>query len=370
MSNLSLVAFFNCLACLGWSSVNVIVGSQLLHAVNSDVPGWAGILVIAGGTFLITLFGYKVVHFYEMVSWIPCFIIFLVTLGEFAHSGDFVNIPMGRGEGEAASILSFSASIFGFATGWASYAADYTCYQPVNTSRTRIFCWVFAGLFFPLCFTEMLGVAIATAIPSNPAFAQAYETDHIGGLLHEVLVPPLGGFGKFCVVVLALSIVGNNCPNIYSLTFSLQIMTHYAQLIPRFIWTFVGTAVYIAIAIPGYSHFESVLENFMLIIGYWLAIYEGISLPEHFVFKRGFSGYAVEHFDQPKHLPPGIAALGAFLFGVLGAAMGMAQVWYIGPIGKLIGVGYGGDIGFELAFAFAAVTYIPFRYFELKYFGR
>jgi NCS1 nucleoside transporter family len=364
------IAVFNCLACLGWSSVNVIVGAQLIHAVNPKVPGWAGIIIIAACTFLITLFGYRVVHFYEMVSWVPCFIIFLIVVGEFARSGDFVNIPMGSGEGEAGSILSFAASVFGFATGWTSYASDYTCYQPVNTSRTKIFIYVFAGLIFPLCFTEMLGVAVATAITNNPAYADAYSTNAVGGLLHQVLVPPLGGFGKFCVVILALSIVGNNCPNIYSLTFSLQILTHYAQMIPRFLWTLIGTVIYCAIAIPGYSHFESVLENFMLVIGYWLAIYEAISLPEHFIFKKGMRGYQPEHYDQPKYLPPGIAALGAFCFGVFGATMGMAQVWYIGPIGKLIGVGYGGDIGFELAFAFASVTYVPFRYAERKYFQR
>ena len=171
-----------------------------------------------------------------MVSWVPCFIIFLIVLGEFARRGDFVNIPMGSGEGEAGSVLSFAASVFGFATGWTSYASDYTCYQPVNTSRTKVFFYVFIGLLFPLCFTEMLGVAIATAITNNQAYADAYASDAVGGLLHEVLVPPLGGFGKFCVVILALSIVGNNCPNIYSLTFSLQILTHYAQMIPRFLW--------------------------------------------------------------------------------------------------------------------------------------
>jgi purine-cytosine permease-like protein len=181
----------------------------------------------------------------------------------------------------------------------------------------------------------VLGVAVATATNSNPAYAEAYANDHVGGLLAEVLFPKDGGhgvgtFGKFCVIILALSIIGNNCPNIYSLTFSLQIMTHHAQRIPRFLWTFVGTCIYIAIAIPGYSHFESVLENFMLVIGYWLAIYEAIAIPEHFIFRKGFGGYAMEHYDQPHCLPPSIAALGAFLFGVLGAAMGMAQYWYIG----------------------------------------
>lgn len=350
--------------------MNVIVGAQLLHAVNPSVPGYAGIIVIAACTFIITLFGYKVVHMYEMISWVPCFIIFLIVLGEFAHHGSFENLPMGHGEGEAGSILSFAASVFGFATGWSSYASDYTCYQPVNTSRLKVFVYVFIGLLFPLCFTEMLGLAVATATVNDPAFAEAYANDAVGGLLHQVLVPPLGGFGKFCLVILALSIVGNNCPNIYSLTFSLQILTRYAQKVPRFLWTLVGTIVYCAIAIPGYSHFESILENFMLIIGYWLAIYEGISLPEHFFFKRGFAGYTPEFYDQPKRLPPSFAALCAFAFGIVGAVLGLAQVWYLGPIGRLIGTGYGGDIGFELAFGFAAVSYVCFRSIEIRRFHR
>ena len=118
------IAFFNVLACVGWSSVNTIVGAQLLNTVNSNVPGFAGIIIIAACTFLVTVFGYKVVHLYEGWSWIPMFIIFLIVLGEFAHSGAFYNIPMGVGSSEIGSILSFAATIFGYATGWTSYAAD------------------------------------------------------------------------------------------------------------------------------------------------------------------------------------------------------------------------------------------------------
>src|ERR1700759_2677621 len=40
-----LIAVFNVLACIGWSAVNSIVGAQLINTVNSDVPGWAGILI-------------------------------------------------------------------------------------------------------------------------------------------------------------------------------------------------------------------------------------------------------------------------------------------------------------------------------------
>jgi len=268
----------NILACVGWSAVNVIVGAQLFNAVNSNMPGWAGIILIAAVTFLVTCFGYKIVHTYERYSWIPCLIIFLIVLGQFAHSGAFVNIPMGVGKSEAGAALSFAASVFGFATGWTSYAADYTVYQPVGRSRKSVFLWTFAGLIFPLLFTEMLGAAVATAMSANDGknvYMDGYSSSHIGGLLAAVLVQAFGRFGQFCLVVLALSIIANNCPNIYSVSLSLQLLARETQKVPRFIWTFIGTLVYCAIAIPGYGHFESVLENFMLLIAYWLAIYEG-----------------------------------------------------------------------------------------------
>jgi NCS1 nucleoside transporter family len=373
VSNASEVAVFNILACIGWSSVNVIVGAQLFNAVNSNMPGWAGILVIAVSTFLITLFGYKIVHTYERYSWIPCLIIFLIVLGEFAHSGHFENIPMGVGKSEAGACLSFAASVYGFATGWTSYAADYTVYQPVGRSRKSVFLWTFAGLSLPLLFTQMLGAAVATAMAANDGdnvYMDGYGSSGIGGLLAAVIVPPLGKFGQFCLVILALSIVANNCPNIYSVSLSLQLLARVSQRVPRFIWTFIGTVVYVAIAIPGYSHFESVLENFMLVIGYWLAIYEGISLSEHIVFKRGFSGYNPQDYLDASKLPPGFAAILAFCFGVMGAVLGMAQVWFTGPIGKLCGAKFGGDVGFELAFSFSAVSFCILRYFEKAHFGR
>jgi hypothetical protein len=45
----------------------------------------------------------------------------------------------------------------------------------------------------------------------------------------------------------------------------------------------------------------------------------------------------------------------------------MAQVWFMGPVAKAIG---GGDVGFELAFAFSSLSYLPMRFFEKKHFGR
>lgn len=390
------MAAFNVLACCGWSAINVILGAQLLVAVNSKIPGYGGILVIAAGTSIISVFGYKIVHMYANWCWIPVFIVFLIVIGEFAHSGAFDKIPMRSGRAEAVSVLGFMASVFGFATGWTSLAADYAVYQPSNVSRVKVFAWTYAGLLFPLLFCQILGLSIATAIvrPSTDTFtnlySKAYTDSGVGGLLGAVLLPPLGRFGQFCLVIVALSTIANNAANMYSLTFSLQVMGRWTQAVPRFIWSFLGTVVYCAIAIPGYSKFELILQDLMLLIvrpppfpqpsppqtnipkGYWLSIYEAISLTEHFIFSRRRSPrYDISIYTSPSQLPPSIAAIAAACIGAAGAVLGMAQAWLTGPIGKRIGVnGQGGDVGFPLAFAFAASTYLGFRAVEVRVFGR
>lgn len=346
------------------------MGAQLLNAVNSDVPGFAGILIITFCTLFITFAGYKVVHIYEKWSWIPTCIVFIIVLGTFAHSGAFINIPMKTGTSEISACLSFGSTVYGFATGWTSYAADYTVYQPSDRSRLKVFFATWIGLIIPLLFTEFLGIAVMTATTFNDnhnKYAAGYAVSGNGGLIAAVL-EPLGGFGKFCLVILALSIIANNCPNIYSVSLTLQVLSRYTQRVPRFIWTFLASCVSLAIAIPGYSHFETVLENFMNLIAYWLAIYSGIAVLDHFVFKRGFGGYRAENYDKPELLPVGIAASIAFCCGVAGVVVGMSQSWWTGPIAKL--AGGGGDIGFELGFGFSSFSYCVLRPIELRYMGR
>jgi len=83
------------------------------------------------------------------------------------------------------------------------------------------------------------------------------------------------------------------------------------------------------------------------------------------------SGYRPEFYDHPKSLPPGIAAVLAFCCGIVGMVTGMSQVWYVGPIALHAGEApYGGDVGFELGFVFAAVGYFILRKIELRIFHR
>src|SRR2546430_11198287 len=76
-----IMAFFNVAACIGWSVVNVIIGGQLVAALSGGkVPSWAGILILAILTTVVSIYGYRYVHRYERYAWIPMAVIFAIML--------------------------------------------------------------------------------------------------------------------------------------------------------------------------------------------------------------------------------------------------------------------------------------------------
>ncbi|KAF7354538.1 Cytosine-purine permease [Mycena sanguinolenta] len=365
-----------------YSAINTIAGAQTLRVVANDtISDAAGVVIVAIITLALGMLGYKYVHIYEKWSWIPTAITFFVVLGCAAKN--LVNVPMGTGRAEASNVLSFMGVIFGFTIGWVSLASDYNVYQPASTPARTTFWWTYAGLIIPLVLVEWLGAAVMAAAfaevnalyddngVATGAWAVAYNTDELGGLLGAVL-HKVGGFGKFCMVLLVLSVVANNIINVYSMGLSISVVHVWLAKVPRLLWPIVITAIYIPIAIAGAHSFSTSLEDFMNVLGYWLSIFVVVVLLEHFIFRKGdWARYnAAETWNRSDRTPVGVAALVAFLFGALGTAMGMAQVWYIGKIGALVGGSanpFGGDIGFELAGTFAGIVYVPARYLELKY---
>lgn len=364
-------AIFNIIACVGWTTVNTIVAAQLLHTVNhGQLPSWAGILIIIVLSFLVTIFGYKIVHAFEKWSWVPNTIIFLITAIQMGRSHTFTYGHMSTGRLEAGQVLSFGATVYGFATGWTSYASDYTVYMPKDIPRRKVFLVVLGGINFPLMLAMILGAACATGTTTSEHFRTNYAETGIGGLFNAILVDDsLHGFGQFCMVVLSISTVSNNVPNLYTLGFSAQTLWSKFQKIPRIVWSTIASGAALGIAIPAYLYFDQVMENFMNIIGYWLAIYTAIGISEHLIYQGSFKAYDFEAYDDPSRLPVGITALFAFACGIAGAVVGMSQTWWVGPIAKLVSPGFG-DVGFELAFGFSFVAYNLTRPFEKKYFKR
>ena len=355
----AIMAVFNVAACLGWSAVNVIIGGQLVAAVTHNaIPRWLGILIIAALTTLVSIYGYRYVHRYERYAWMPMAVLFLIIAIVAGPQVHIVPTPAFDAT-EIASLVSFGGAIYGFATGWSSYAADYNVNQPEDTPPIRVFSMTYLGVFTACVLLETLGMALTT-IPSLHGKS--------GGELLAGAVTPLGGFGTLIVGLLALSVVANNIPNDYSLALSTQVISRSFQRVPRWAWTLAGSIIYVAISLPAASNFNLTLEGFLLIIAYWLGPWSAVLLLEHFLYRRGV--YDADDWNTPSRLPLGLAAIAAMVAGLVGVYLGAAQVYYVGPVAGLINKPYGMDVGFELGIVLAAIAYVILRPVELRRTGR
>ena len=356
-SGAKVMALFNVAACIGWSCVNAIVGGQLVGALSGGaIPPQVGILIITILTTIFSIYGYKYIHRYERYAWIPMAAIFLILLAVSGPKIAFVPTPAFTIV-EIASFVSFGGAVFGFAIGWSSYAADYNVNQPENTRASNVFLLTFLGVAIPCIVLEIFGLALTFAYKNLG-----------GGDLLAASAKPLGSFGTFLLLLLALSVVANNIPNDYSLGLSMQVVGKAFQRINRAVWALIGSVIYVLIAVAASSDFNVTLSNFLLLIAYWLGPWSIILILEHFVFRRG--RYNVEDWNTPRKLPIGWAAIISALIGLVGVLLGAAQVYYVGPIANLFNPPYGMDIGFELGLIFAGISYLFLRGIELNKTGR
>ncbi|CCC70396.1 hypothetical protein NCAS_0E03260 [Naumovozyma castellii] len=367
-------SFINCIACVGWCVLNSICSAQLLNMVNLHghrCPFWAGIMVVVLGTILVTFFGIKVITAFERWSWVPNLAVFLVIIARLHKSGQFSGGKWTSGPTTAGNVLSLGCVAYGYAGAWATYSADYTVYMPRNTNKVKLFFGLCVALTVPLCFTMILGAAVGMGGVNNATWAKYYSSNGIGGLTYEVLVPnSVHGFGEFCCVLLALSTIANNTPNMYTLGFSFQAIWEPLARVPRAFCTLFGNAAVFVVGCCACYYFDSFMEKFMDTLAYYGAIYISLGMAEHLIFRKcSFKAYDVKDWKTFSKLPIGIAGGVGFFVAAFGVALGMCQSYWVGEIGRRIGKD-GGDVGFEMGAAWGFIAYVLVRPLELKYFGR
>lgn len=222
------------------------------------------------------------------------------------------------------------------------------------------------GLTLSFSFVTLLGVGLASGITTTPAWSTAYDTS--SGALILAGYGGLGGFGKFCGVIVALGVIANNIPGTYSAALGIQVLGRYGKTIPRYVLVCVVVAIYFICAIAGRNNLFDIFENFLALMGYWVMIFISIVLEEHLIFRRGV-GFDWTAWEDKKRLPVGFAALITFFVGWAGAIVGMRQEWYVGPLAETVG-DTGSDLGIWVGCGFALIIFPPLRYLELNKFGR
>ncbi|KAI3339812.1 permease for cytosine/purines, uracil, thiamine, allantoin-domain-containing protein [Ustulina deusta] len=364
-----IIAALNATVQIGWAAVGCITGGLALTAVaDGHLSLVVGIVILAIVALLISLIGLKAILIYERYAWIVFFAIFLIFFGETGRYADNTTPSSLKGADLAGNVLSLIAIVYGSSASWVSITSDYYVHYPADVSRVKVFLMTTFGIAIPTSIGMVAGCVVASALNNNPDWADTYENDGIGFLIQTMLYPR--GFAKFILTLLVLSGINVNVISIYSAAIALQQFARPCARVPRFVWTLVCFLLILALALGGRERLNTFLQNFLSFLGYWSTSYFVVLFAEHYVFRKGrFENYDLDAWNDPTRLPLGLAALAAFLVGVVGWVLGMVETWYVGPVGKLIGSN-GGDLANELTFIATLITYLPARYLELKIFRR
>jgi NCS1 nucleoside transporter family len=362
----SLLVLLNLATLTGFCVVDSVIGGQALSAVQegTTINATVGIVIIAVLSLFISFCGFGVLHIYERWAWYPALAALIIAAGCGGKSLQYqVSVPAAT----ASQVLSFGGLVASFMLPWAALASDFSTYMHPKAPPLRVALYTYTGLALPTILLMSLGAAMGGAVPNIPSWQAGYDTNSASGVLAAML-HPAGGFGRFVTVVLAFSMLGNLSATMYSITLNLQMLVPWFFRIPRFIFSIVITGIVIGVAVKAAKSFFVNLENFIGVIGYWSSAFIGIMLTEHLLFRRSsFMAYTEDEdaWDDAKKLPPGLAAIGAFLlsFGLIVPCM--AQVWWTGPVAESTG-----DIGLEVAVVLAAVLYVPLRVLERRVCGR
>ncbi|KAJ6104086.1 hypothetical protein N7523_010406 [Penicillium sp. IBT 18751x] len=357
----------NLVIMLGWGLVDVLIAGQILTAINGNgMTEIVGVVIASVLSLLVVVFGISVFHTFERYAWVPQLMVMFILIGLAGPSFNDEGKTTGSSDRvKNVDRMNFFLLVFSGSITWAPAGADFYVYFSPNATRWKVCLSATLGLGVSTAFTSMLGVGIGTGIGSNPSWAIADEQG-TGALLVEIF-RPLNYFGSFCGVILAMGLIANNVAGTYAATLSFQLLGRWFAQIPRLIWAVVSVLIYTVLACIGRNGFYDVFENFLALMGYWVAIWITLTLEEEFIFRRK-SGYDWTAWNSPRLLPSGLAALAAFLLGWIGSILGMRQTYFTGPISKLVSGGI--DIGVPLGISWSGLIYPGLRWLELKYVGR
>ncbi|GAA5944113.1 purine-cytosine permease family protein [Sporobolomyces koalae] len=369
-------SLLNAVTQIAYAVTAALAAAQALRAINHGLTLTVGVVVSTVITLVVCLGGYRILHYWERYAWMVCFTIYIIILG-LGRKGDYdvhkLTETMDTGRALTGDVLSFLGIMFSVGSGWTSIAADYNMTLPANTPAVPIWIATYFGTWLPIAFTCSLSATFAAF--TKASYATAFEEESLGGVVGEIL-KPAGGFGKFLLVILCLSVTSANVANTYSGALCLQSLHPILMKVPRIFFVIIFTAIYLVLAIVGKDNYSRILGDFAAILAYYTAFFSCILFLEVFWFRRknGRLGpINADHYADYSKLAPGWACLGAILCSIGIVVPSMAESYYTGPIALAVtqpDSNYGGDLGFELCYAVAAITYPIFRTLEIRYFGR
>ena len=330
-------AVINWLSTIAWDAINAFFGAYAISVITGDaIPFPVGLLIVVACQAALSIVGYEAIHTFEKWAAIALAILFAVVTAAVLSKANF-----SLADGSASSIGSFvlMTTIAGsFNLAWALYASDYSRYLPATTSRSAIFGRTFLGLAIGAIWIEALGLAVVGALGSEADTVHQINTLVGGGVV-----------GILAMVAIFFGTVAGNSMNDY--TGSLSLLAAGIQVKRPVSAAIVAVLSFLATLYLYYNNFSSTVENYLLVITYWIGPWAAIVIVDWRRRGARASGEKAVHFSM---LPTGVNALIALVIGFIASIPFMDQTLYVGPVSTALG---GADIAYVVGFIVAAVAY-------------
>ncbi|OKP06263.1 Purine-cytosine permease fcyB [Penicillium subrubescens] len=237
-------------------------------------------------------------------------------------------------------------------------------YAPTgSTASSRLV--LFGGPLCPFLIDDDLGTAFGGAIPSIPSWTSAYAAGGVGGVLGEILISRLGGFGRFILILLGMSIVTTSARDMYSMSLFTVAVVPWLGRVPRVFILCGAAAVMVGVAIAASRSFLSTLSTLVSIAGYMTGPTVCVFLIEWLYFRKADpSKLDPTIWNDAAALPSGIPAIISSLVPWALIITSMSTGWYVGPIAMRIS-----DLAYELGTVTAGLLYFPLRLLEVRWLG-
>ena len=320
-----------------WFAVNTVLGVYALQWLTG-MPFTVALLLMALIQVAIAIYGYNMIHTVERWMAIVLTAVFLVVtyyaVTEAHWNLAFSAKAAGAMGPTGAFILMFSV-VFSYLLGWMAFASDYTRYLPKGTSPRKVWGNAFWSLLISCVWLEFLGLALATV---KPIFG---PTDLVTGVVpHAVAV--------ITMIAVMIGTVTANVLNIYSGALSaLVVNVPIKRWQSALIVGIIGTIV--AFIAGSASSFLTNFQNFLFLLGYWIAPWVAVVLVDYFFVQNRHYETAV-FYDRSRGFRPGFWA---WLVAVILSVPFMNQAMFAGPLAKAVpGLG---DITYYVSFVLAGV---------------
>ena len=200
-----LCSLLNIIVNIGFAVIGSVVGGQLLTAVSGgNLPLVVGIIILVALAFIISFFGFAIIHHYERYAWVFAFVLLCVL---WDQSSKYFSPTPGlnslHGLDYTGACLSYFAVVFGVCCSWCAIAGDYYVHYPANTNKWLVFGLTYAGQSIPTIFVGLLGNYFGGIVESNTDLSGIYDDGGIGALILATLHP--AGWAKFACVFFFLS---------------------------------------------------------------------------------------------------------------------------------------------------------------------